>query len=252
MMRYMKSVTIAASIACFGNTAIAEGPERVAISDLTWSGAKAIGYVIQAVVEGPLKSEAEIVSGLSDGSLIAAGMDKGDGSADVFTDLWIPNRQNIWDKYIDGTQTVLHNQPYAGTQKLYVPSYMAEQVKSIEDLRDPNIAALFDKDGNGKGEYWAGDAGWDSTKMWLIKFKSYGLSDLWEAEIIPDSTFKSQLKAATESQKPMLFYYWAPEWIHAAYDLTAVAEPERFEGCEDMKLDQEDWLEASTFACRSL
>ena len=33
---------------------------------------------------------------------------------------------------------------------------------------------MFDKDGNGKGEYWAGDAGWKSTRMWQVKFKSYG------------------------------------------------------------------------------
>ena len=225
--------------------------EKVTISDLTWTGARAIGYVIQAVINGPLGSEAEIVSGLSDGSVIAAGMDKGDGSADVYTDLWMPNRQAIWDKYIDGAQSVGHNTPYLGTQKMYVPTYMADEVSSVEDLMKPEVAAMFDKDGNGKGEYWAGDAGWKSTRMWQVKFKSYGLSDLWEAEILPDATFKGQLKAAINREQPILFYYWTPEWVHAAYDITPIEEPARTEGCENMSLDQEDWLEASEFACAS-
>lgn len=225
--------------------------ETVAIGDLSWTGAQAIGYVIQAVINGPLNSEAIIVEGLSDGSVIAAGMDRGDGSADVYTDLWMPNRQAIWDDFVDGAGTVGVNIPYEGTQRMYVPSYMADMVSSIEDLANPEIAAMFDTDGDGLGEYWAGDAGWVSTRMWQVKFDSYGLSDLWEPNIIPDATFKGQLEAAIRQEEPMLFYYWTPEWIHAAYDITPIEEPARTEGCEDVDLDAEDWLEVSTFNCAS-
>ncbi len=229
----------------------ASAQETVKIGDLTWTGARAIGHVIEAVIEGPLGGEAEIVSGLSDGSVIAAGMDKGDGTVDVYTDLWMPNRQGIWDQYIDGARTVGVNKPYLGTQKMYVPSYLAGQVRTVDDLRRPEIAAMFDKDGNGKGEYWAGDAGWNSTRMWQVKFKDYGLSELWEPEILPDATFKAQLKTAIQREHPILFYYWTPEWVHAAYDISPIEEPARFEGCERHDLDAEDWLETSKFACAS-
>ena len=217
-MKFIRIIAASAAILLgSASTALAAGA-TVTIGDLTWTGAKAIGYVIQAIINGPMGSEAVIKEGLSDGSVIAAGMDKGDGSADVYTDLWMPNRQGIWDKYVDGAKSVGHNTPYLGTQMMYVPSYMADKVKSVDDLMKPEIAAMFDKDGNGKGEYWAGDAGWKSTRMWQVKFKSYGLSDLWEAEILPDATFKGQLKAAINREKPILFYYWTPEWVHAAYD----------------------------------
>ena len=250
-MKSFRKLAVGTAMLLGSASAAVAADEKVTISDLTWTGARAIGYVIQEIINGPLGSEAEIVSGLSDGSVIAAGMDKGDGSADVYTDLWMPNRQAIWDKYVDGAQSVGHNQPYLGTQKMYVPSYMADEVSTVEDLMKPEVAAMFDKDGNGKGEYWAGDAGWKSTRMWQVKFKSYGLSDLWEAEILPDATFKGQLKAAINREQPILFYYWTPEWVHAAYDITAIEEPARTEGCENVSLDQEDWLEASEFACAS-
>ncbi len=250
-MKLKYLLTGAAMSVASASGSVAADNATVTIGDLTWTGATAIGHVIQAVIEGPLGSEAIIVEGMSDGSAIATGMDKGDGSVDVYTDLWMPNRQAIWDKYIDGAKTVGHNVPYLGTQKMYVPAYMSDRVSTVEDLMDPEVAAMFDKDGNGKGEYWAGDAGWKSTRMWQVKFKSYGLSELWEPEILPDATFKAQLKAAVQREQPILFYYWTPEWVHAAYDITPIEEPARTEGCEDVNLDQEDWLEASNFSCVS-
>ena len=132
---------------------------------------------------------------------------------------------------------------------MYVPAYMSDMITSFEDLKDPEIAAMFDKDGNGKGEYWAGDASWKSTKIWQVKMKSYGLSELWEPEIISDATFKAQLKSSYGNQKPIMFYYWTPEWIHAAYEISPLAEPAHTEGCMDLQLDGEDWLEVSKAGC---
>ena len=248
-MKLITTLTAAGalSIAAVG----ASAQEKVAISDLNWTGAKAIAHVIKTVIEGPLNSEAEIVEGLSDQAIIGAGMDKGDGSADVWTDMWMPNQQGPWDKYIEDAGTVAHNQPYAGTQQMYVPAYMSDMISSFEDLKDPAIAAMFDKDGNGKGEYWAGDASWKSTKIWQVKMKSYGLTDLWEPEIISDATFKAQLKSSYGNQKPILFYYWTPEWIHAAYDIAPLAEPDHTEGCMNLQLDGEDWLEVSEAGCKT-
>ncbi|WP_299591989.1 glycine betaine ABC transporter substrate-binding protein [uncultured Tateyamaria sp.] len=248
-MKLMTTLTAAGALSIAAVSASAQ--EKVAISDLNWTGAKAIAHVIKTVIEGPLNSEAEIVEGLSDQAIIGAGMDKGDGSADVWTDMWMPNQQGPWDKYIEDAGTVAHNQPYAGTQQMYVPAYMSDQISSFEDLKDPAVAAMFDKDGNGKGEYWAGDASWKSTKIWQVKMKSYGLTELWEPEIISDATFKAQLKSSYGNQKPILFYYWTPEWIHAAYDIAPLAEPEHSEGCMNLQLDGEDWLEVSEAGCKT-
>ena len=248
----MKSIahTMIAGLMLLGAATAAKAETKVTIGDLNWTGPQATAAVIKTIIKKRLGGEAEIVAGLSDQAIIAAGMDKGDGSVDVYTELWMPNQQSIWDKYIDGAKTIAHNKPYAGTEKLFVPAYMADRVKTIEDLRDPQIAALFDSDGNGKGEYWPGDAGWKATKVWQIKFRDYGLSDLWEPIVYSDGTLKTQLKSAYEAQKPILFYYWTPEWIHAAYQLQALeGEPDSTPDCSSLKLDQEDWLAASKFNC---
>ena len=66
--------------------------------------------------------------------------------------------------------------------------------------------------------------------MWQVKFKSYGLSKLWEAELLLDATFKGQPNAAIQREQPILLPYWTPEWVHAAYDITPIEEPARIAG----------------------
>lgn len=246
MKRFATSVAFAAMLT---TASAASAQEKIMLPELTWNGAKAIGYVLKAIIEGPMDGEAEIISGLSQQPVIFAGMDKGDGSVDIHPDMWMPNHQALWDQYIEGTKTVAANQPYKGTSNIYVPQYMASKVRSIEDLHKPEIAAMFDTDGDGLGEYWAGDTTWASTKRWQIKFKSYGLDKLWEPNIVSVDTFKAGFAAAYASGKPQLFYHWTPEAMHVQYDLSVVEEPARFDGCEDVHLDREDWLEASTFEC---
>ena len=246
----MNMLKTTAAVSAFALTASAvAAQEKITFSDLSWNGAQAIGHVLSAIVEQEMGGDAEIVSGMNQAAVIFAGMDKGDGSIDVFTDLWMPNQQALWDEYIEGNETVATNSPYKGTSNIYVPTYMTDKVSSIEDLKNPEIAAMFDTDGNGKGEYWAGDVTWASTKRWQIKFKSYGLDGLWEPNIVSADTFKAGLEAAYTAEKPQLFYYWTPEAIHVKYDLTVVEEPARTDGCEDVDLDAEDWLEVSSFNC---
>lgn len=137
----------------------------VTIGNLTRTGATAIGNVIKAIIDGPLGFEADIVEDLSDGSVIAAGMDKCNGSADVHTDLWMPNRQGIRDSYAEADRSVGRNEQFPGNQMMNVRSYMPARVSAVDDPKDPEAAAVFDKDGNCKGECGADDAGWNSTRI---------------------------------------------------------------------------------------
>lgn len=228
----------------------AQAQEKVTIASLNWDGATAIAHVLQAVINGPLGSEAEIIQGLADQAIIWEGMDQGQGAVDVYPDLWLPAWQAHLDRYVVARKTVAVNRPYAGTERLFMPRYMAGTVQSIEDLAAPDIARLFDADGDGKGEYWAGDPDWGAAKITQIKFKSHGLGALWEPSVAALPDFLKQFKRRYAAQQPALFYYWTPEWIHSAYDLVALHEPAPGPGCADLKLDQADWLAASTLKCQ--
>jgi glycine betaine/proline transport system substrate-binding protein len=215
---------IAASALAFGlaGAAMAKG-EKVSIAELSWDGARAIGYVMKEVIETRLDTDVEMKK--AEAAVIFASMDKGDGGLDVYPDVWMPNQKEKWAEYVDKRKTVLHNKTaYKGEQALFIPKYVQDEhgVKTIDDLKKPEVAKLFDTDGDGLGEYWAGAPGWASTNEWEIKFKSYGLSDLWEPLIVDDAVFKGQMDAAYTKKQPVMFYYWTPEWLHAAYDLVKI------------------------------
>ena len=130
----------------------------------------------------------------------------------------------------------------------FEPSCMADRVSTADEFMGREVAAMFDKDGNSKGACRARDTGWKSTRMWQVKFESYGLPEPWEPEILPDATFKARLKAAIQREIPILFDYWTPESVHAAHDITPVGEQARAEGRgENVNLGKKDWLEASHF-----
>lgn len=71
--------------------------------------------------------------------------------------------------------------------------------------------------GNGVGEMWVGPYNWDATEINRIKIRDYGLD--FEPMQFEQWLFLAVLKGAMENKKPLVFYYWAPEWPFAVYDL---------------------------------
>ena len=252
------------TLAMAGNT---WAKEKIVLGELSWDGAIAIEHVLKVIMESKLDVDVEIIN--AESAVIFAAMDKGNGSLDVYTDLWMPNQSEKWAKFIDGKKSVLVNDtPYTGIQGLFIPGYMQDKygIKSVEDLKSKKIAKLFDSDGNGKGEYWPGGPGWGSTNVEQVKARSYGYDKYFEPFIVADSAFKAKLKADYRKKKGILFYYWTPEWIHAEYDLRRLEEPAfdgyampakkndpkyKADGCWNMLQpdDDPDWLHKSKVNC---
>jgi glycine betaine/proline transport system substrate-binding protein len=243
--------------------------ERVVIGELTWDGGLAIAHVLKTVLETKLGTEAELI--LADQPVIVSAMDKGDGGIDVHPDFWMPNQAGLWNQYIEpgSRETVLVNRnPYHGVQGLFIPQYVQVQygVKSVADLSNHEVGKLFDSDGNGKGEFWAGAPGWASSNVEKVKARSYGYDQFFEPIEVPVAVFQANLKTAYSRKKPILFYAWTPEWVHTMYDLVKLEEPPfngfameskkddplyNAKGCWKMyqPKDDLDWYEKSHITC---
>ena len=134
-MRAIRGLVALGAFAVMVGAGSVQGQEQVVISELNWTGAKAIAYVLKAVIELRLGGKAEIKGG--DPAVVFAAMDKGDGGIDVYSDLWMPSQTEKWVEYIDKKKTVVTNAtPYKGIQRLWVPGYVQDQykVRTIEDL----------------------------------------------------------------------------------------------------------------------
>ena len=59
-MKILKKLLVSLFFAIAANSSAAQD-SKITIADLTWTGANAIGHVIQAIITGPMRGEAEIV-----------------------------------------------------------------------------------------------------------------------------------------------------------------------------------------------
>jgi glycine betaine/proline transport system substrate-binding protein len=250
-------------------TAPAIAKDKVVIGEQSWTGAVAIQNIMKAVIEKYLDGEVSFLL-VAEEAMYPA-LDKGDGSLDVVPDLWSQHTTAMLNEYVlpGSKESIRLNKiPYKGTEGIFVPGYVQDQynIRKLADLAKSEVAKIFDTDGDGKGEYWAGAVGWEATNHSMVRAKSYGFDKLFTASTVEQPVFLAQLAAAYQRKEPIVFYYWSPEWIFASYDLRMLEEP-TFDGwsSEDKKNDpmykadgcykfyqpgnNPDWLEKSSITC---
>jgi glycine betaine/proline transport system substrate-binding protein len=240
----------------------------VVIGELSWPGADVIANVLEQVMTQNLNVNVSTIFATE--SALYESMNKGDGSVDIVPDMWTDHLGQQLRKYVlpGSRETVLLNKkPYLGTEGIFIPTYVADQydVRKLSDLAKPEVARIF-RNGAEKGQLWMGAEGWESTNRQMVRAKSYGIAPNFELTTVDQAVFLAQLKAAYEKKKPIVFYYYAPEWIFAAYKLTRLAEPpfdgfstddakgtDRYnsKGCYTFYQPamRSDWLEASSIKC---
>ena len=244
-------------------------PSRIVLGDPSHGVFQGITYVLKEILESRFGLESRIVQ--ADTDTIFTEMDRGDGSVDVCTGLAIPHRADLWAAYIapgSRASVLVNNEPFSSSQGLFIPGYVQDEhgVTSVEDLLSPEIARLFDSDGNGKGGYWPGEQGSNATHVELVKARSYGYAKYFEPYLVDQAVFEAWLKARYQQKQGVLFYSWVPNQLHAAYDLRRLAEPAfngyamaskksdahyHSEGCWRLLSPEEDqhWLRHSRVTC---
>jgi glycine betaine/proline transport system substrate-binding protein len=194
--------------------------KNVIIAEQSWSGSAVISQVMKYVLEDKLDIPVKITQ--LNGAVTWVGMDKGD--VDVFSDIWETAEIEGIKKYTEDKKSceVVLSYPNA-PQGWYIPKFVAEEhgIKTIEDLKGKE--KLFDIDGNGKGDLWGGPTSWKVNEITSIKIRDYGLD--FENVGVEQWAWLATLKAAILNKKPVIFYYWEPEWLHTEYELVKIQEP---------------------------
>jgi len=226
--------------------------ERVAIGEFKYANYQAIMHLIKALVEDRLGGEVEIVP--ANNAMMYAGMDRGKGEIDVHADVWIPNQRDFYEEYVVRRGTVAYSEhSYAATTGFCVPKYFAEEqnLTSVFDLARPEIAAMLDSDGNGKGEIWIGLPGSAQVAINHVKVRDYGLLISNERVEADFAVNYAALDDAVRKHKGYAFFCWAPDGVWLLHDLVQLEEPPHDPSCVKMVQPKEDpdWLEKSKITC---
>ena len=113
----------------------------------------------------------------------------------------------------------------------YVPQWMADQYPDILDYKNLNkYADMFKTSESGdKGQLLDGDPSYVTNDVALVK--NLGLHYKVVVGGSETALIKS-LQVATEQKKPLLFYFYEPQWALADYKVARVNLPAYTTGCD--------------------
>jgi len=251
MKTTFKSLLAATAMGALALPALAA--EEVKIGLPSWTGAQAIGHVLGEIVTSRIGGKVEYVPG--NNATIFQAMDQGKGDIDVHPDVWLPNQESFTNKYVRDAGTVtLSSNPYEGNQGFCVSKNFASanQITDIADLGRPEVAALMDSDGNGKGEMWIGAPGWASANVNEVKTRDYGLLDFIEPIRAEESVKTARIKDSIAKGEGYAFYCYKPHAVWFMFDVEMLSEP-TFDAAKYQMVqpsDDADWYNKSSVATK--
>lgn len=86
-------------------------------------------------------------------------------------------------------------------------------IKYYNDLKKPNIAKLFDADGNGKADLTGCPSGWGCYDVIEHQLDAYGMRDLVQHNSGEYAALIADTITNYNSGKPVIYYTWTPYWV---------------------------------------
>jgi glycine betaine/proline transport system substrate-binding protein len=186
-----------------------------------WSGDWLTVYPIKILLE----EEFDYTTEIADTSVPAAWTAVGSGSADLWTNSWQPNQEDLKEKYADTTESL--GIIYGGgpqdpcLQAWFIPTWVSEQygITSVTDLENPEFAELFDLDGDGVGDVLGCDAAWKCAEINDQMIIDYGLEGMYEQQYGAEAMMMAAIEGQMKKQEPVLFYMYTPHPFFVRYPI---------------------------------
>ena len=227
--------------------------ESVKIGVPTWTGAQAIAHVLGAVVETRIGGKSNSSPATTPRSFKRWIRAKATSTCIQMSGC--RTRRALPRSTLTSKSTVtLSSNPYAGNQGFCVSKDFAaaNSITDIADLGRPDVAALMDSDGNGKGEMWIGAPGWASANVNEVKVRDYGLLDFIEPIRAEESVKTARIKDSIAKGEGYAFYCYKPHAVWYMFDVEMLSEP-TFDPAKYIMIqpsDDADWYEKSSVATK--
>lgn len=140
------------------------------------------------------------------------------GDVDVWVSGWFPQQQNYLDQFSSDLSIVGTVAVKGALQGFLVDKKTADAhgITTIADFKKPEIAKLFDTDGDGKADLVACPPGWLCETDIDERLDAFELRD----SIVPiKASYAASMADASgrfSSGKPIFFYTWTPNWTVGA------------------------------------
>ena len=199
----------------------------VTLNENSWVGSTANVYVIKNVLESKLKCDVKITQ-IAEIPVYQA---LSTGKVDAVLEDW----QHV-DQYKQYEQKLKTAQD-AGSNGVtghigwYVPTYVVQQHPEMKTWKglQKDWALFKTAESGGKGELLDGDPSYVTADEPLISNLKLNLKVVYAGG---EASQITQVKQAYAQKKPILFYWYTPQWLNAELKLTEVMLPARTPGCD--------------------
>lgn len=146
----------------------------------------------------------------------------GNGDLDYMGVYWDPGHEDFFNK--GGGEEKLEKLGIVTPNLLQgyqIDQKTADQynITSLAQLKDPQIAKLFDSDGDGKANLTGCNSGWFCQITIDHHLKAYGLEDTVEHDQGSYSALIVDTITRYKQGQPILYYTWTPFWLSAELQL---------------------------------
>lgn len=157
------------------------------------------------------------------------------GEVDVILENW--GHEDLIQQYVTEQKVAvdLGSQGNEGIIGWFIPRFYAEQHPDILTAdKDPKVLNKYAKDfatseSGGKGQFLAGDPSYVTNDEALVANLGLDFKVVYSGS---EAASNKAIKAAIDAGKPILAYYWEPNWFSTQVDLVHLKLPPYTPGCD--------------------
>ena len=226
-------VVAVAAFAVFAASALGSGSKATACGNVTlnenaWAGSSANVYVVKYVLENKLGCKVK-VSNITEGQPNFQAM--ADGKIDVILEDW----QNLasYPQYTKSKQLVkVGTNGVTGVIGWYIPRYVLKKYPKMATWRGlKGTESIFKSPESGsQGMFLGGDPSYVQKDRAIIEGLGLNFKHVVAGAEAAQVARWSQLY---KQKKPVIFYWYDPQYLNGSYDLVNVKLPPRTKNCKD-------------------
>jgi glycine betaine/proline transport system substrate-binding protein len=234
-LRLLLLASLVAGVAALGISggAVARSSKcgSLTLDENAWAGATANVYVVKYVLEKNLGCKVNIAK-LPESTPLFQAMT--DGKVDVVLEDWNNIQLKVNRHFVTKEKSIVDLGPsgVVGHIGWFIPTYLMKQhpeFKTWKGLKGKE--SLFKSPESGsQGMFLGGDPSYVQKDQQLIK--ALGLN----FKFVSVGAEPAQVARWTQlykQKKPVIFYWYTPQYLNSAYQLSEVQLPKRFKGCQD-------------------
>ncbi len=217
---------------------------KVVLNEQAWAGSTANTYIAKAVLEDELGCEVEITK-IAEIPVFQA---MADGKVDAVLEDW--QHTDEYDKYIKKAGTVVQGGPLGveGHIGWFIPKYLMDEhpeFKTWEGLKGEEDLFKTAESGD-QGTFLGGDPSYVQKDKELIEALGLNFKHVTAGAEPAQVARWSQLY---KQEKPVIFYWYTPQYLNQEYDLAEVKLPPRTAANKDCQDDAKAGGDPAQYKC---